>query len=114
MPNIDKIFAAADRQRQSLAEYLKHNYSDRKLDDLECSIRTQLDSLNSEISDFMAGIEVPRIENNLVCASDMKLDTMQSRLMDSLHEKQVEFEQMLGPDGIETHLSILEDASVIA
>jgi len=99
MPITDEIFAAADRQGQSLAEYLKHNYSDQKLDRLETKIRKQLDSLNSEISDFMQGIELPQIESNLVSAGETKLEVMQSRLMTELHVKQVEFDNMLGTEG---------------
>ena len=95
MPVTDEIFAAADRHGQGLTEYLKHNYSEQRLDRLEKSIRTQLSSLNSEISDFMQGIELPPIERNLESVGETKLDIMQSRLISELHVKQVEFDTML-------------------
>jgi len=98
MPVTNEIFAAADRQGQSLAEYLKHNFSDQRLDRLETSIRTQLDSLNSEISDFMQGIELPQIEKNLESVEETKLDIMQSRLINELHAKQIEFDTMLSSE----------------
>jgi len=98
MPITDEIFAAADRQGLSLAEYLKHNYSDQRIDQLENRINKQLASLNSEISEFMQDVEIPRIEENLEEAGDVKLDVMQSRLMTELHAKQVEFDQMLGAE----------------
>lgn len=107
MPITDEIFAAADRQGLSLAEYLKHNYSDQGLDKLETRIKKQMNSLNSDISDFMEGIELPEIDKNLVSAGETKLEVMQSRLMTELHAKQAEFDNMLGA-GLESFSSPME------
>lgn len=100
MPMTDEIFAAADRQGLSLAEYLKHNYSDQRMDQLENKIRKQLATLNSNISEFMQDIDVPQIEKNLESVEETKLDVMQSRLMTELQAKQAEFDSMLGMESV--------------
>lgn len=101
MPKTEEIFAAADRQGLSLAEYLKHNYSEDKLANLERNIKTQLNSLSAEISGYMGGLDdLSKIERNLLSLGESKLDIMQSRLRQSLHAKQVEFEEMLSSENI--------------
>jgi len=106
MPVTDEIFAAADRQGLGLVEYLKHNYSNQRMDKLEKSIKNQLASLNSEISDFMQGIELPQIEKNLESVEETKLDVMQSRLITELHVKQAEFDHMLSSEIISAPIEI--------
>jgi hypothetical protein len=98
MPITDEIYAAADREGVSLAEYIRKTYSKRSLTDLESEVQTQLDSLKGELSGFMGDVELPEIEANLMTAGKEKLDMMQARIRKNLLGRITELDDMLSTE----------------
>jgi len=112
MPITDKIYAAADSEGIGLAEYIRRTYSKKSLADLERNVRTQLNSLQGEISGFMTDVEVPKIEANLIIASNEKLDLMQARVRSNLLSKITELDDMLSKEPVDVFSDGQEDSSV--
>lgn len=94
MSIVEEIYSAADRRGLSLADYIRHTYKGDKLASLELNIRIQLDSLRSDISEFMAEAEgdYQAIGANLLCADKEKLDLMQERVREHLRKKMEQLE----------------------
>jgi hypothetical protein len=111
MPITDEIYAAADREGVSLAEYIRKTYSKRSLADLENKVQTQLDSLKGEISGFMGDVELPEIEANLMTAGKEKLDMMQARIRMNLVSRIIELDDMLSTEISGTFAEGQEDFS---
>jgi len=111
MPITDEIYAAADREGVSLAEYIRKTYSKRSLANLESEVQTQLDSLKDEISGFMGDVELPEIESNLMTAGNEKLDMMQARIRKNLVGRITELDGMLSNEISGTFAEGQEDFS---
>ena len=111
MPITDEIYAAADREGVSLAEYIRKTYSKRSLANLESEVQTQLDSLKDEISGFMGDVELPEIESNLMTAGNEKLDMMQARIRKNLVGRVTELDGMLSTEISGTFAEGQEDFS---
>ena len=96
MTIVEEIYSAADKRGLSLADYIRHTYKGNKLASLELNIRTQLDSLRSDISDFMIEAETDSqaIGTNLLCVNREKLDLMQERVRENLRLKMNELESL--------------------
>jgi len=86
----DDVFRAADGEGLGLTEYISKMYSQSDMTELEHGIRSQLNTLKSEISDFMETIEVPEISMNLETTDFPRLDLMQSRIKSKIESKQSE------------------------
>lgn len=91
----EDLFRAADGEGLGLTEYIKKTYSQDGMAELEDGIRMQLNSLKSEISDFMETIEVPEISMNLESTDFSRLDLMQSRIKIKIESKQSELRDNL-------------------
>jgi hypothetical protein len=111
MPITDEIYAAADREGVSLAEYIRKTYSKRSLAELENEVQTQLDSLKGELSGFVGDVKLPEIEANLMTAGKEKLDLMQARVRQNLVSKITELDDMLSTEISETFAESEEDFS---
>ena len=111
MPITDEIYAAADREGVTLAEYIRKTYSKRSLVNLENEVQTQLDSLKDEISGFMGDVELPEIESNLMTAGNEKLDMMQARIRKNLVGRITELDGMLSNEISGTFAEGQEDFS---
>jgi len=111
MPITDEIYAAADREGVTLAEYIRKTYSKRSLVNLENEVQTQLDSLKGEISGFMGDVRLPEIEANLMTAGKEKLDMMQSRIRMNLVSRIIELDNMLSSEVSGTFTEGQEDFS---
>ena len=111
MPITDEIYAAADREGVSLAEYIRKTYSKRSLTDLENEVQTQLDSLKGELSEFVGDVELPEIETNLMTAGKEKLDMMQARIRRNLVSRITELDDMLSTEISGTFAEGQEDFS---
>jgi hypothetical protein len=98
MPITDEIYAAADREGVSLAEYVQKTYSDISLANLENEVQAQLDSLKGELSGFMGDLKLPEIEANLMTAGKEKLDMMQARIRKTLVSRITELDDMLSTE----------------
>jgi hypothetical protein len=114
MPITDKIYEAADKEGVGLAEYIRKTYSKKSLANLERNVRTQLNSLQGEISGFMTDVEVPRIEANLITASKEKLDLMQARVRRSLMSKITELDEMLSTEPANIFSESQEESSILS
>jgi hypothetical protein len=110
----DKIYEAADKEGVGLAEYIRKTYSKKSLANLERNVRTQLNSLQGEISGFMTDVEVPRIEANLITASKEKLDLMQARVRRSLMSKITELDEMLSTEPANIFSESQEESSILS
>jgi hypothetical protein len=111
MPITDEIYAAADRNGVSLAEYIRKTYSKKSLANLENEVQTQLDSLKGELSGFMGDVELPEIEANLMTAGKEKLDMMQARIRKNLVSRITELDDMLSTEISGTFAEGQEDFS---
>jgi len=86
----EDVFRAADDEGLGLTEYISKMYSKSDMTELEHGIKSQLNTLKSEISDFMETIEVPEISMNLETTDFPRLDLMQSRIKSKIESKQSE------------------------
>lgn len=111
MPITDEIYAAADREGVSLAEYIRQTYSKKTLADLENEVQSQLDSLKGEISGFMGDVKLPQIEANLMSADVEKLDMMQARIRRTLESRISELDNMLSTEVSGTFAGCQEEFS---
>jgi len=94
MSIVDDIYTAADKRGLTLADYIKHTYKGNKLSALELNIRTQLDSLRSDIEDYMIDTDgsTQDIGPSLLYTSRDKLDLMQERVRENLRMKRDELD----------------------
>jgi len=111
MPITEEIYAAADREGVSLADYIRKTYSKRSLAVLENEVQTQLDSLKGEISGFMGDLKLPEIEANLMTADKEKLDMMQARIRENLVSRITELDDMLSTEISGTFAESQEDST---
>ena len=86
----EDVFRAADDESLGLTEYIRRKYNESDMTELECGIKSQLNTLKSEISDFMETIEVPEISMNLEDVGFSRLDLMQSRIKSKIESRQSE------------------------
>lgn len=109
MSIVEDIYRAADQRGLSLADYIRHTYRGDSLSALEQDIKTQLSSLRSDISEFMAEAvsESQSIGANLLCANKEKLDLIQERIRENLRKKMEQLESISFID-----VSVMKDTDI--
>lgn len=94
MSIIDEIFVEADRNGQGLAEYVNRTFSKDQLIVLEADVKSEINELRINISDFMSRVTVPDIRWNLQSLDEEKLNLMQIRIQAEMSKKRAELEDV--------------------